>query len=306
MKILPRRLAPRRLDFGEEAPLVDHLTELRHRVIFSLVALVAMFAVCYAFRAHIIGWLEEPLPPEHRKLVTLSPAEPFITSLMVSLTAAFILAFPIIIYQVWAFFAPALNPRIQRAVVGMTAFAAILAGVGLAFAYYVALPASVRFLTNYDDELYTIDIRARDYFSFATMVMLAVTVVFQLPIVILGLVAVRILSYQKLKRNRRLGYVLMAVLAVCLPGVDPITTVIQMIPLMLLFEGSIWAAYYIEKRRKRRALARGEDEDADDEGFEPEAEYAAAAAAWSPDDEEPEPYVPEPIVTRDPRDRDDI
>ena len=103
---MPRRLAPPRLDFGEEAPLVDHLSELRHRIVFSLVALVAMFALCYAFRAHIIGWLEEPLPPEHRKLITLSPAEPFITSLMVSLTAAFILAFPVIIYQVWAFFAP--------------------------------------------------------------------------------------------------------------------------------------------------------------------------------------------------------
>lgn len=301
---MPRRLAPPRLDFGEEAPLVDHLSELRHRIVFSLVALVAMFALCYAFRAHIIGWLEEPLPPEHRKLITLSPAEPFITSLMVSLTAAFILAFPVIIYQVWAFFAPALNPRIQRAVVGMTAFAALLAGLGLAFAYYVALPASVRFLTSYDDDLYTIDIRARDYFSFATMVMLAVTVVFQLPIVILGLVAVRILSYEKLKRNRRLGFVLMAVLAVCLPGVDPITTVIQMIPLMILFEGSIWAAYYIEKRRKRRALARGESDDED--GLDTEDEDDAAASAWSPDDEEPEPFVSEPIVTRDPRDRDDI
>lgn len=302
MRILRGRLAPRRLDFGEEAPLVDHLTELRHRVIFSLVTLVAAFAVTYAFRHTVIGWLETPLPDEQEgKLVTLSPAEPFITSLMVSLYAAGIIALPMIIYQVWAFFAPALSPTNQRKIVGLTIFATLLAGAGLVFGYFIALPAAVKFLTSYDNELYQTQIRARDYFSFASTVMIAVAVVFELPIVILGLVMVRVLSYKKLKKNRRLGYVLMAGLAVALPGIDPVTTVLEMIPLMVLFEGSIWMAWWIERKRRQKAAAAGETD------FDAEEDDAAAASAWAPEPEAaPDEPEPAPTWRRDPRDRDDL
>lgn len=311
MKLLPRRLAPRRLDFGEEAPLVDHLSELRHRVVFSLVALVVTFGVTYAFRHHVITWLERPLPKEHRQLATFGPAEPFITSLMVSIYAAFLLALPIIIYQVWAFFAPALSPRIQRAVVGMTIFATFLGALGLAFGYFVALPAAVKFLTSYDDQLYNIQIRAKDYFSFASTVLIAVAVVFELPIVILGLVMVRVLSYKKLKKNRRLGYVIMAAIAVALPGIDPITTTLEMIPLMVLFESSIWIAFYMERKRRKQAEAQGiapDDFDgAADDGVgrpapTPADDHSAELASLYP--VEPDPY-PEP-PSRDPRDRDDL
>lgn len=299
MRIIPRRFAPQRLDFGEEAPLVDHLGELRHRIVFALIALVVTFSVTYAFRHHVIGWLEHPLPAGKRDLVTLSPTEPFITSLMVSLYAAFLLSFPVIVYQVWAFFAPALNPKIQRGVVAMTAFATMLAALGLAFGYFVALPAAVKFLTSYDDSLYHIQIRARDYFSFATTVLIAVTVVFELPIVILGLVMVRVLSYTKLKKNRRLGYVIMAAIAVALPGIDPITTTLEMIPLMILFESSIWIAYWMEHRRKKH----GGDDDDGGGGFE-------GFRGSSDPDPEPDPEPEEPLfaqpLPRDTRERDEV
>ena len=302
-RLVPRRLAPGRLGFGEEAPLVDHLTELRHRIVFALVALVVTFAVAYAFRHNVIGWLERPLPAEHKQLVTLSPTEPFITSLMVSLYAAFLLAFPIIVYQVWAFFAPALNPKIQRSVVGLTVFATFLGALGLLFGFFVALPAAVKFLTSYDNELYTNQIRAKDYFSFASTVLIAVAVVFELPIVILGLVLVRVLSYQKLKKNRRLGYVLMAAIAVALPGIDPITTTLEMIPLMILFEGSIWMAFYMERKRRKREAQAGYAEG--DAPFDDADADAAAAADWATEPAEPEADEP-PATRRDPRDRDDL
>ena len=299
MRIIPRRFAPQRLDFGEEAPLVDHLGELRHRIVFALISLVVTFSVTYAFRHHVIGWLEHPLPVGKRDLVTLSPTEPFITSLMVSLYAAFLLSFPVIVYQVWAFFAPALNPKIQRGVVAMTAFATMLGALGLAFGYYVALPAAVKFLTSYDDSLYDIQIRARDYFSFATTVLIAVTVVFELPIVILGLVMVRVLSYRKLKKNRRLGYVIMAAIAVALPGIDPITTTLEMIPLLILFESSIWIAYWMERRRKKN----GEGDDDGGGGFE-------GFRGSSDPDPEPDPEPDEPLfvqpLPRDERERDEV
>ena len=268
------------------------------------------FAVAYAFHTRILNWLVRPLPVEHRLLTTLAPAEPFVTSLMISIYAAFLLAFPVIIYQVWAFFAPALNPRIQRAVVGLTAFATLLGAVGLAFGYFVALPAAVKFLTGYDSEHYTNGIRAKDYLSFASMVLIAVTVVFELPIVILGLVLVRVLSYQKLKKNRRLGYVIMAGIAVALPGIDPITTTLEMIPLMILFEGSIWMAFYLERKRRKREAAEGSDGDSDGDDTGSGGSSAATAdesgSPFAPYLGEDEYVEPEPQPRADPRDRDTI
>jgi sec-independent protein translocase protein TatC len=250
------RLLPRRLRPGEEATLVEHLGELRARIVISLLSIAVCFGFTYAFRAHLIHWLEQPLPEGRRKLVTFSPAEPFITSFMVSFYASFLLAFPIILWQVWSFFAPAFNVHTQRIVAGFTAFAAALMSGGVLFGYFVALPAAVHFLTNYDDNLYNIQIRARDYLGFASLVLLAVGVVFEVPIVILGLVRLRVLTVAKLKRNRRLGYVIMAAIAVALPGVDPVTTTVEMIPLMVLFEGSIWLSVFFEKRWARHAAIR--------------------------------------------------
>jgi len=240
---------PRRLSHGEEATLVEHLGELRARIVVSLIGIMLGFIVAYAFHSHLVKWLEDALPSNHRRLTTLSPAEPFLTSMWISLYAGFLLALPVVLYQVWSFFAPAFEQNTQRIVVGLTAFAALLAAGGLAFGYFVALPAAVHFLTNYDSKLYYIQIRARDYLSFAAVVLFAVTIVFEVPIVILGLVRIGILSSAKLRRNRRIGYVVMAAIAVALPGVDPVTTTMEMIPLMLLFECSIWLSVLLERRQ---------------------------------------------------------
>ncbi len=107
---------------------------------------------------------------------------------------------------------------------------------GLAFGYFIALPAAVHFLTDYDSSHYNILIRARDYYSFVITVLFAVAIVFELPIFVLGLARLGILPSSKLRRNRRIGYVLVAALAVALPGVDPVTTLLEMAPLMVLFE----------------------------------------------------------------------
>ena len=118
---------PRRLSHGEEATLVEHLGELRARIVVSLIGITLGFIVAYAFHGHLVKWLEDALPANHRKLITLSPAEPFLTSMWISLYAGFLLALPIVLYQVWSFFAPAFEQNTQRIVVGLTAFAAILA-----------------------------------------------------------------------------------------------------------------------------------------------------------------------------------
>jgi sec-independent protein translocase protein TatC len=239
---------PRRLRHGEEATLVEHLGELRARLVVSLLALAVSFVVAYVFRHHLLHWLNQPLPVEKRKPVTFGVAEPFLTSFMVSLYAGFVLAMPVIFWQAWSFFAPAMEEGTQRAIAGLVLFAVALAAGGLAFGYFVALPAAVHFLTNFDSDLYNIQIRARDYYSFASLVLLATSVVFEVPIFILGLVRIGVLTPQRLRRNRRIGYVAMAALAVALPGVDPVTTTFEMLPLMILFEASIWLSIFFDRR----------------------------------------------------------
>jgi sec-independent protein translocase protein TatC len=237
---------PKRLQHGDTAELVEHLGELRGRLVVSLSALALGTAVAFVFRDHLIGWLNAPL--DGRKPITLNVAEPFTTSLKVSLMAGFALALPVILWQVWAFLSPAVGRGAQRSIGALVALASGLLVAGVAFGYFVALPAAVSFLTNFDSNLYDIQIRASTYYSFAILVLASVGVVFELPIFILALVRLGVTSSARLRRNRRIGYVAMAVLAVALPGIDPVTTAFEMVPLMVLFEGSIWLCVILERR----------------------------------------------------------
>jgi sec-independent protein translocase protein TatC len=240
---LPKRLQP-----GEPAELVEHLGELRTRLMIALLALAGGFAVAYGFHHELIHWLNQPLPAGRRHPVTFGVAEPFMTSVKVSLYAGFALALPVILWQLWAFLAPAVDRNTQRTILGFVVFATGLFAIGVAFAYKVALPAAVHFLTNYDQGLYDIQIRASSYYSFALMSLIAVGLVYELPIFVLALVRLRVLTSAKLRRNRRIGYVAMAALAVALPGVDPVTTAFEMVPLIALFELSIWLSVAFERR----------------------------------------------------------
>jgi sec-independent protein translocase protein TatC len=243
VKRLPRRLGP-----GEEATLVEHLDELRKRLIVSLIVLAVGFGVAFAFHERLIRALEHALPPARRHLITFGVAEPFLTSMWVSLWAGFGIALPVILWQVWSFLAPAFEQHAQRVVAIFVAASSALFLAGLAFGYYLALPASVHFLTNYDDKLFNIQVRAKDYISFSMLVLVACAVVFELPIFVVSLVRLGILSTAKLRRNRRIGYAVVAAIAVALPGVDPVTTTLEAVPLLALYEGSIWLAVLLEKR----------------------------------------------------------
>jgi sec-independent protein translocase protein TatC len=245
---------PRRLGHGQHAELVDHLDELRSRLVVSLIAVVASFAVSYAFHARLLAMLESPLPAG-KKLVTFGVTEPFMTSLQVSLVGAIAIALPVLLWQAWSYFAPAIDPRVQRTVALAVAAATALFAIGLVFAYKVALPAAVRFLTTYDQHIYTINVRAKDYISFTLAVLISVGLVFELPAVIVALVRIGIVPADQLRKNRRIGYVAVAALAVALPGVDPVTTAFEMAPLMILFETSIWVSVAVERRVATRALA---------------------------------------------------
>jgi len=244
---LPRRLRP-----GEEATLVEHLGELRARLLVALGSVAVTFLVAFAFNERLIRWLSEPLPHKY-KLVTFSPTEPFFTSVKVSLYAAFALALPIVLYQLWAFLAPAMDEATQRIVSAFVLLATGLFGAGVAFAYYVLLPRALAFLIDFNAEVFDAQVRASYYFSFVSLVLIGMGLVFELPIFVLALVRIRVLTAARLRKNRRMGIFLVVLAAVLLPTVDPISLTFETIPLLALFELSIWLAVLMERRWERAA-----------------------------------------------------
>ena len=205
------------------------------------------FVFTYWQRHRLIEWLQEPLPPGF-ELTTLSPGEPFVTSFTVAFYAAVAIALPILIWQIWAFLAPAFAEESQAVVARLVGAATLLLLCGMAFAYWIALPNILDFLLNFDSELYKTEIRAREYFSFASLLLLGFGVMFELPIFILGLVRLGIFSSRQLRRNRRIGFGLCLIAVVLLPGVDFVSMALQALPVVVLFEASIWLSVFFERR----------------------------------------------------------
>jgi sec-independent protein translocase protein TatC len=239
---------PRRLGHGEEATLGEHLEELRQRLFIILGALGLGTGVAFAFHNHVLDWLNRPLPPGHRHLLAIGVAEPLTVSIVVSLYAGFLLSLPLILWQLWSFLAPAIDPKSERRVVFLVAFAVALGASGLAFGYWILLPRAIHWLTNYDNRHFVHLIQARAYYSFVVTVLLGIVIVFQLPLVVLGLVYLGVLNSRTLRKHRRIGYFIVAVIALALPGPDPVTTALELLPMWALFEGSIWLAVLVEHR----------------------------------------------------------
>jgi len=245
---------PRRLGHGEEATLVEHLDELRARLFVIMGALAVATIVAFAFHNRLLDWLNKPLPPGHRHLLAIGVAEPFTVSLTVSLYAGFVISLPVILWQIWSFFAPAFDPTVERKVLGLFASAVVLGGAGIAFGYWILLPRAIHFLTHYDDKHFHNLIQAKPYYSFVVTVLLGIVVVFETPMAVLGLVGIGALSARTLRKQRRIGYFVTAVIGLALPGPDPITTALEVLPMWALYELSIWLAVLVEKRRPSATL----------------------------------------------------
>jgi sec-independent protein translocase protein TatC len=244
---------PRRLRHGEEATLVEHLDELRARLIIALTAIAVAFVVTYTFHGHILHWLNRPLPDRLKKPVTFSPIEPFTTSIWIALWAALLLALPVVLWQFWAFVAPAIEEHRQRSIALVVGFATVLGLGGIAFGYWVVLPPAIHFLTNYDSSHYQILVRARDYYRFVSFVLLGVALAFEVPVFVLALVRLRILTAAKLRSTWRVGVFAMTVVGVLLPGVDPVSTILSVVPLVALYLLSIGLASFLEPRWRSEA-----------------------------------------------------
>jgi sec-independent protein translocase protein TatC len=235
--------------------LVEHLDELRSRIVICIVIFGVALALCFWQNHILLEIASGPLPSDHKKLITFGISEPFTTSVTVAAYGAIIISLPFILYEAYAYLLPAFSAAERRVVLPIMLMAPILFLAGLAFGYFAVLPAAVKFLLGFNDSQFNVQVRARDYYSFFSTTMLACGVIFQLPLAILAVTRLGIVKIEQLTSNRRYAYLIIAIIAAALPGVDPVSMIIEMIPLLVLFELSILLAKVFDRRRESGGVA---------------------------------------------------
>ena len=236
--------------------LVEHLDELRTRIVVCLVVFGVALALCFWQNHLLLEIASAPLPSGHEKPLTFGVAEPFTITLTVAVYGALILSLPVLLYQLYAYVLPAFSHEERRVVLPIMLLAPILFVAGVAFAYFVVMPPAVSFLLGFNDSQFNVQVRARDYYSFFSTTMLAGGIVFQLPLAILAVTRLGIVGVEQLSRNRRYAYLIIAIVAAALPGVDPISMLIEMVPLLVLFELSILIARAFGSPKAAGGIAR--------------------------------------------------
>ncbi|HUA73574.1 MAG TPA: twin-arginine translocase subunit TatC [Solirubrobacteraceae bacterium] len=310
-------VASARIGHEDRLSLVDHLSELRGRLIVSLAALAVAFGLCMWQNHALLSFINKPLstqtqkqvkkgngplgatyavqqsartvatqlrvltgaldrpgsgvspatraalagvdpqlqraikglskPPEGNKPVTLGIGEPFATTIGVALIFAFILALPIILYELYGFLLPAFSPPQQRVANSLVMSIPLLFVAGVAFGYFVVLPAAVRFFQNFNSGEFNVLVQANQYYHFAAVTLLAMGLVFQIPVAILAATRAQVVTPKQLRQNRRYAVLACGAVAAFLPG-DAITLVLETVPLYLLFELSLLLASFAERR----------------------------------------------------------
>jgi sec-independent protein translocase protein TatC len=235
--------------FDDRMTLVEHLDELRTRLIVSLVFLAVVAALCFWQNHALLDIANAPLPDDVEP-ITLSPTEPFMTTLTVVLYASILIALPFILYQAYAFVLPALSPHEKRTMVPLLVLVPVLFIAGVVFAYFVVIPAAIKFLLNFNDDQFSVQIRAREYYSFVGMTLASVGLLFHIPVGILAITRLGVITPQQLAKNRRYAILVCAILAMLLPGTDPVTMLVSMAPLVLLFELSLLLARWLGRPRE--------------------------------------------------------
>ena len=242
----------RPVGYEDRLTLVDHLAELRTRLIISIVALVAASVVAGIYNDVVLDIVNEPLQDLDQELlgagakpISFGVTEQFTTTLMVSAYAGLLLSLPVILYQVYAFVLPAFSPTERKVALPLLLMVPVLFICGVLFCYFVVLEPATEFLLGFNDEDYTTAVRARDYYSFVALTTIAMGLLFQVPVVILALTRLGITTPQALRKNRRFAILGCAVLAALLPTIDPVTMLLEMIPLLILYELSIVLAQVI-------------------------------------------------------------
>ena len=233
----------RAAQFDEQMTLVEHLDELRNRIIVSAVVLVVACGLCFWQNHLLLEIANKPLPAnlngQELKPITFGVAEPFMSTLKVSIYAGILIALPVLLYQLYAFLLPALKPMEKRVMMPFLILVPVLFIAGVVFSYFVVTPAAAKFLLNFNETQFNIQVRASDYYGFLLTTLLAMGLIFQIPMGVVAVTRLGIVTPKQISHNRRYAYLVLFVIAMLLPGTDPVTMLIEAAPLLLLFELSL-------------------------------------------------------------------
>jgi len=227
----------------DELTLVEHLDELRTRLIVSISVLVVAVSAAYYENHRIYHLLTSALPKGHRQLYTFAPGEAFFNAITISVYAGLLIALPILSYQFYAYVIPAFSEESQRTIKPMLLMIPGLFLIGVVFGWFIVVPAALRFLVNYNSSVVHYFPRASDYIHFVAYTELAMGIVFELPVVMMMLGRVGILRSSMMKRRWREAVVALAVIAALLPGTDPVTMTAEYLPMLVLY----WFSYFLVK-----------------------------------------------------------
>jgi sec-independent protein translocase protein TatC len=248
----------------EKMSFIDHLGELRLRLLWSLLAVGILFIPAYYFSNELFEFLMKPLIenlPEGSSLIFTRPAEGFTTYLKVSFFAALFLAVPFILYQAWRFIAPALYKEEKQIVIPFIFFGSLFFGLGAAFCYYIASPPAFKFLLNeYSSEYVKAFPTIREALSFFMALIFGFGLVFEFPLIIFILARIGIVTSKLLREKRKYAVVVSAMIAAILtPTTDAISMMLMFVPIIIFYELGILVAWLFGKKRK--------EDDAEEETF---------------------------------------
>jgi sec-independent protein translocase protein TatC len=229
------------IEHDDRLSIVEHLDELRSRLVICAFIFGAAFAVCFWQNHALLEVANDPLGAG-RDPITLSPAEAFTTTMTVSAWFALLISLPVFLYHLYAFVLPAFTPNEKKVAKPLLLMVPVLFVSGVLFGYFIVIPAALDFLLDFNADEFQNEIRARDYYGFLAITLISIGGMFQIPVGVLAAVRIGLVTPEKLRKNRRYAIVIIAVGAMLLPGVDPVTMLIEMVPLLVLFELSILLA----------------------------------------------------------------
>jgi sec-independent protein translocase protein TatC len=231
--------------------IMDHFREMRKRVINSVAGIVAGMVICFIFANQIFKFLEAPAGPNFHP-VALQVMETISVYFKVCLEAGFVLAMPWVVYQLFAFLAPALTSKEKRFVLTWIPFVFFMFLLGAAFAYYIALPRALQFLIHFNIGGVVPEISITNYVNVVTQMLLAAGIAFETPVILMVLARLGIVTSQWLAKQRRWWIVIAFVLAAIItPTPDPVNQTIVAIPLILLYELSIFLTRMVQKKKRQ-------------------------------------------------------
>lgn len=244
---------------GSEAPLLDHLIELRKRLIRSLLVIFALLIGCFFFAGTIFDVLVEPYRsavfPTPVELIYTAPQEFFFTQLSLAFFGAVFLGFPYLATEVYGFVAPGLYKKERRAFIPYLVATPIFFILGACMVYFAVLPLAMRFFHSMETTEITMLVKVSEYLGLAMTLILAFGICFQLPVVLTLLAQIDLVSSKSLKKGRRYAIVAILVFAAFITPPDPISQIGLALPMYLLYEISILSVSWIEKRRAKALAA---------------------------------------------------